>query len=295
MNHRGMTLIELMTVIAITSIALLAISSTFIAQQKSYIAEGEITEIQETGQTALTMLKRDMMMAGYGVDKKLAFYIEDGGNNAPDKIYINDGEFIDEDKLLSGIYGQTSFTGSGTAITVDSLDIDNDGDNEFQGGIWQCIITNTDDPSKKVAKISNINGNQVNLDRAVEGSQVAPAIYYCVDEDILRRSDRSSGGRQPLASNIVDLQVAYRDKDGYWYGVSGCNGSGLGDGFCTRNPFDPEEITLIRLSLVVCSEKKVERARGTGRPAVENRNGGAADDFIYRVLTLEVRPRNTML
>jgi len=247
-------------------------------------------------------------MAGYGVDKSLAFYIQDGGSNGPDNLYINDWSFIDEDELLKGIYGQADITGgNGTSnLTLNTLNIDSSANdncytgncNEFQGGIWQYVIVNGTDPNRKVARILSTGASSLNLDGNVSGNssapEVAPAIYYCVDDGTnsncfvdgqnrLRRSDRSSGGRQAIGNNIVDMQIAYRDNNGVWY----CSG---GSSSCPMNPFDSTSINLIRISIVV--RTTLTTGTGTGRPALENRNAGSPDNFSYRVYTTQIVPRN---
>ncbi len=306
---RGMTLVELIVVLIIMSIAIIALHNTFVSQQQSYNRNAAITGIQETGQTIINMIKKDIMMAGYGVDKKLAFYIEDGGATGPDNLYINDWGFIDEDELLKGIYGQADITGgNGTSnLTLNTLNIDSSGNDncysgncdEFQGGIWQCVIVNGTDPNRKVARILSTGANSLNLDKIVSASpsapEVAPAIYYCVDDgsnnnclvtgtNVLRRSDRSSGGRQAMANDVVDMQIAYRDDSGNWY----CDGSGN----CPMDPFNPQDISLIRINIVMRTAVQTTKGTGTGRPAVENRSAGSPDNFSYRVYTVQIVPRN---
>jgi hypothetical protein len=148
----------------------------------------------------------------------------------------------------------------------------------------------------------------------VGGSFVTPAIYYCVDngadgacnpinatndsgttaddwnEDwILRRSDRDSQGRQALADNVVDLQVAYRDDTG-WH----CDGVGS----CPANIFDPSKVQLIRVTLVMRSKHLVvdEGHAGYCRPLVENRAAAVAGSdecgYRYRTYTVQVHSRN---
>ncbi len=126
-------------------------------------------------------------------------------------------------------------------------------DREFAGRIWQTIIS--DAGVNKVAKINSISGSTLTLDRPISGSQVFPAIYYCLDQGnntecdsnsatsfIFKSSDRTTGGRQPLANDIVDFQVAYQDLQNNWY----CDGNGP----CPMVPFDPEKIKKVRISIL---------------------------------------------
>jgi len=283
MKEKGMTLVELLVVLAIMSIVTGALYSTFVSQQASYTRQTQIQNIQMSVPTAMTILKQDIMMAGYGVYKQLALYIKDGGATDPDEIYVNDGSFISESELLD-TYGQTDIeSGSGSSsITLDTLDIDNDGTDDFKGGVWQCIIT--DDGTDKAAKINSISGETLKLDSSVSGNYAAPAIYYCVDSEELKRSDGNSGGRQPIVSNVVDLQVAYKDTDGNWY----CDGQGG----CPMSPFNPENISLIRITLISRIEKRTHR--DVLSPAISAENGPTwgNDKYHYRVYTINVYPRN---
>jgi len=319
MQTKGFTLVELLVAIAVASIFTTALYMTFNAQQKTYIKNTSVSSIQNTAESLLALLKKDLTMAGYGVDKKLAFYIEDGGPNGPDKIFINDRSFIDDKELFSGYYGETKITGgsSSSSISVKYLDIDNyisslnkcygNGTNcdEFLGGISQYIITDTTS-NNKIAKINSINSNTLSLDRPVNGNYVAPAIFYCVyDEEsqdqecntinnsslnVLRRSDRSSGGKVILADQIVDLQVAYQDNNGNWH----CDGH-TGD-ICPMTPFDPTKIIQIRLTIVVKTKTRYQSSQLKFRPAVENRQAGTiGDKYTYRKYMAMIIPQNLIL
>ncbi len=294
-DNKGMTLIEMMVVIVIMLICLMAVYNTFIFQQKASVREESITQIQEVGQQLLNLLRKDIMMAGYGVDKKLALYIEDGGNNGPDRLYINDWEFIDEDELLRGIYGQATVSNhTGTSVTLNkNLDLDGDGEDDFKfrtnTSARQWAIIGTSLGETTVRRIDGTTPpNSLTLNTSVNiNDEIAPAKYYFIQNDILYLVDRTTGAIiQPLADNVVDMQIACRDKDGTWY----CDGTGA----CPMNPFDPENIALVRITIVMRTGKKTSSGSNTGRPAIENRTAGPADEYTYRVYTTEVAPRNLL-
>ncbi len=295
-QKKGMTIVELMVALTIMMIVTSAIYSIVLSQRKAYIKQESITETQEIGKIILTIIKRDLMMAGYGVDKKLALYIKDGGDNGPDELYINDWSFIDENELLAGVYGETKIIhNSGKSILVEKLNLDDcaqcsdntygdsNDPNEFES---QYVISDTDDPEKKVAKIKNVNRdtNTLTLQEEISGSYVAPAIYYGIVEENLKKSTRNTGGRQPLAQNVVDLQIAYQDKEGNWY----CHERGSSP----MTPFDPSKIRLIRVSIVIRTKAKTDFNKTTGRPALENREEGEPDNYSYRIYTTTFVPRN---
>lgn len=337
---KGMTLVELMVAIAITSVVMAMSISLFISQKTSYEHEKSIKEAQESGQAATEAVKTNLMEAGWSVRPEMAFFFEDGGAGGSDRIYINDTSIVNVTATsASGIPlllasdncsgCRKIMSGSGSSsIGVGRLDIDDqedDGDAtgaDFVGGVSQYVIS-CDADSKtvktpEIAKINNTGGTQLSLDRPISGTHVAPVVFYCADADgtdaschpstgptstitaVLRRSDRSTGALQPMVENVVDLQVAYQDTGGNWYGAAGCGASGLGAGFCSRSPFEPLLISLIRISVVTQSRSRMLDQINNSRycrPALENHAGAVLGSsqcgYVYRTYTALVQPRST--
>lgn len=316
-----MTLVELMVAVAVTGLVMTLSLTIFSGQVKSFKRGQETKESQETNNICLELLKRDLAQAGWSVKPEMGFFFKDGGNSTADEIYINDTTLIDLNsqngtRLMTqadGCGGCAEVTaGSGSdSVTVSRLDINEDPTEnppeDFRAQKTHYVIsdlTSLVPGVNKVARITTSAANPLVLDRNLGGSYVAPAVYYFVDTGhILKRSDRSSGGAQPFAANVVDLQVAYRDMSGNWYGVSGCAGTGVGPGggnpYCSMNPFDPYPINLIRLTLVTRTADPlgVRNDLKYCRPAIENRSaatiGAEECGFIYRSYTVTIRPRNT--
>lgn len=330
----GLTMVELLAAMAVTGIVMAAAVSIFSAQQRNFVRDRNIKEISQDAQDVLRYLKGDLMEAGFSTRSSMAFYLADGGSTRSDKIYINDtsvldiqppGEWADPAELpdaMQRFIGNqcpgcvTILSGSGTStVVVDTLNISESG-NDFLGGIYQFVIS--DAGTNKVAKINSISGNQLLLAESLSGTLLAPAVYYCVDDGnldchpttanaeqwVLRRSDRGSGGRQAMVENVMDLQVVYEDSGGFRYGEQGCVGTGVGNGFCERNPFDSSEVRLIRLFLVVRGKNQDRRRIGdpsTCRPPAGNRPGTNMADaaqrnvecgHVYRVYEVVLQPRN---
>ncbi len=296
----GFTLVELLVTLVIMGLAMSAIYATFSAQHSSYYRQGDIQEIQATSESVLVMIKRDLLHAGYGVEKSLGLYIHDGAaTNSSDELFISDYRFFldDEDLLLAGSYAQAKIvSGSGTdQIELDTVNLDkNSTVNEFQGDIWQCILT--DDGNDKYAIISTLSGTTLNLDQPVAGSFVTPALYYFVDQAThkLMRSDRNLGGRTAFASHVYDLQIAYQDKNNNWY----CDGDSTNDPNNDKemSPFEPEKIALIRVSIVVGFRAWPDVIGPNTVLGVENGpswNGQDYDPSLhFRVYSISLCPRN---
>jgi type IV pilus assembly protein PilW len=69
----GFSLVELLVAVAIGSIVLSAIVSTFVVQRKSYAVQEQITEMVQTARAAIDMISREVRMAGYN-PKGASFY-----------------------------------------------------------------------------------------------------------------------------------------------------------------------------------------------------------------------------
>jgi type IV pilus assembly protein PilW len=64
-NRKGFTLIELLIATAITGIVAGAIFTAFQSQQKSYLIQDQVTEMQQNIRAAMYIMVREIRMAGY--------------------------------------------------------------------------------------------------------------------------------------------------------------------------------------------------------------------------------------
>ena len=349
-QSKGMTLVEMMVAIAITFIVMAMSTSIFMSQYKSYNRGKNVKEAQQSGQEVIGLIKSDLMEAGWSVSPRMAFYFQDGGAvNGSDTIVLNDTSIISlaNDPNARALVLGSNYPGCAaiinntpsSSINVSLLDIDGDLTSDFLPGRQQYVISDGTVVGQKIARITTIAGNTVNLASNLTGTMVAPGIFYCVDEPSnalcssgtatyeLRRNDRHVFGRQPIAENVVDLQVAYKDNNdsacsanvnpndcdaasgcgwlnnqctGYWYGKAGCAGQGNGPGFCTLSPFDSGQVTLIRISVVTRSANLVDGSRMNPsycRPAVENRTAAALGSqtdcgYVFRTYSAVIQPRS---
>lgn len=327
-----MTLVELMVALAVTALVMTAAMGIFTSQHRNYTRDRADKELVQDNVDVLRILQKDLLEAGWSVQPNMAFFIADGGANGSDRLFINNVDLIDPVVHSKRLIEATECPGclriaanSGALITVDDpwepspyphkiLDINGDNQTDFtDNGTSYFVIGDGTDPTKKVAQVTNITNTQLTLSAPMVGSLIAPALVYCVDDGralchppgapetfVLRRSDRTTQGHLlPIAENIVDMQVTYRDEAGNWYGEENCAGSGVGPSFCTRNPFEPRRIRMIRVSVVLRSPTKdKDRLSDPAfcRPAVANRQAGTATGecgYRYKVHTLVIHPRNT--
>ncbi|MCJ7663967.1 MAG: prepilin-type N-terminal cleavage/methylation domain-containing protein [Desulfobacterales bacterium] len=86
-KEAGLTLIELMIVLVLSAVVTASIYATFIAQQKSYATQTRVSDMQQNARAALTLMERDLRMAGSNVGS--SFTIQDFlGNNVNAAITI---------------------------------------------------------------------------------------------------------------------------------------------------------------------------------------------------------------
>ncbi len=125
-SSKGFTLIELMVAMAITSILLAGIYTTYITQLKSHLTQQLIVEMQQNLRGAMLIIERDIRMAGYdpnrtagaGIIRKLANDFEftmdvtggenDGIDNDNDGGTDGSDPENDEDRFSDGDTGDTN-------------------------------------------------------------------------------------------------------------------------------------------------------------------------------------------
>lgn len=64
-NERGFTLVELMVTTAISGIVMATLATTYTMQQRSATAQEQVVEMQQNIRAGLSVLERDIRMAGY--------------------------------------------------------------------------------------------------------------------------------------------------------------------------------------------------------------------------------------
>lgn len=115
-NRKGFTLVELLVAMAITGIVAGAIFTAFQSQQKSYLIQDQVTEMQQNLRAGMDIMVREIRMAGYDPTGFSGATILGANSNN-----INITMDIDGD-------GNCSST---ETITYSSYDAYSDGDNDI--------------------------------------------------------------------------------------------------------------------------------------------------------------------
>jgi len=65
-TNRGLTLIELMVALVISTLIIAALYRTFVGQQKTYIVQEQVVEMRQNQRAAISNMMRELRMTGFG-------------------------------------------------------------------------------------------------------------------------------------------------------------------------------------------------------------------------------------
>jgi prepilin-type N-terminal cleavage/methylation domain-containing protein len=310
----GFTMVELLVAAAVLLIVVAATLQTFVVHNRAYTVIDQVTEAQQNGRAIADLIDREARMTGFMVPEAVAACGLDR-TNAPDTVYLTDGDAIDPAGFLLADLGATvtNYASSATTqlLSVDDVvldgrpfyDTDADGtaDSDFVPG-GGAILADADNPGRGTAcgLVVDVNpgANQVRVDfqnliGPVAGRVVlVPAHVYQLDNQMRLWRDGVL-----LAENVEDLQAAYFfdvNGDGQMTNPSVENPGSAGTSYDPRNT-DHRSLREIRINVVTRSRDR-EREFTASTPifqATENRAPvTVADGFWRRVLRVSARPRN---
>ena len=168
-NNRGFTLVETMIAVAIFGIVMAGIYQTYDSQQKTYIVQEQIIDMQQNHRTAIYFLGQELRMAGY-----------DPSGKADAK--------IDADSYMDS-------PGFNTAeIAEFEITMDLNGDRDLLNDpneIIRYALTNDDEDGDGIS-------DAINADWANSGAECS-----------LGREDNGPGDLQPVANNIDAVEFLY--------------------------------------------------------------------------------------
>jgi len=274
MNKKGLTLIELLIVLVISSILIAGIYRTFIHQQHTYTVQEQVVDMQQSVRIGINQMVREIRMAGFGrTDDEI---LKNGGGVEGYEHVINpDNGSITFVSGLRQLGTVMEHTGSGEK----SIKVTNA--SSFDGLKKSYISIN----GTESHRIHSIVGDQINFhdmgkskfgqlkENHVPGEPVflVMAVTYSLGlsdgKMCLLRDENLGDGPQPVAENVEFLQFTYTLADGTVFVDTVPKG-------------DRDNIRMVQVSI---------RAR-TDRPDPELRGGG--DGLRRRTLTSNIQLRN---
>ena len=87
-NERGVSLIELLVAVAITSVILIGALYVFLTQMRHSHTERRIAQARSEVQVGENLMKRDILLAGYGLPNSLRAIVSGNSSSSPDSIAL---------------------------------------------------------------------------------------------------------------------------------------------------------------------------------------------------------------
>jgi prepilin-type N-terminal cleavage/methylation domain-containing protein len=329
-NKAGFTIIELMVAVAISLLAVAAVYSSFIIQQRSLTSQDQVAETQVASKISFDMVVDEVRNAGFGfpaaetVDiNNFSSTVTDCDNcdgNGTDAITFTGGfRQLAElaEPAVTGLHTiRLSYTGSPKFNLTDSRFITFDGVGFAE--IINCALESGDDDNAKCDE------GVFALDRGINKPYPAGRpvylvedVTYCVvtdqnDDDFmdLRRirrnadvaacSGTTTSETDALAEDINDLQFAYavdNDDDGRIDDQNDNNIFDPGDYISPPLPVN-SKVMAVRVNVLASTRAENPNIDPSTKPyyvtgiTLENNTTSDQDSFVRRIWSMEASVRN---
>ena len=209
-KKNGVTLIELLIALVLSSILTAALYRAFISQQKTYTVQDQVAEMQQNIRVALGQMTKEIRMAGYGGNMLSIFDHVNGftdiitpGSNTITIILADQVGVLKQDAAKGA--QQLKVTNSRIFNTDKKRYLCLNGLNNYS---VQSIVDDTITLTAPLAEGHPIH-QPVYLVKAI-------SYYLGVSgvKTVLRRNENTGGGGQPVADNIEGLEFTYFDSNG---------------------------------------------------------------------------------
>ena len=210
LRKNGVTLIELLIALVLSSILTAVLYRAFISQQRMYTVQDQVADMQQNVRIAMGQMTREIRMAGYGGDILSVFGDVNGFTNiitpASDAITII---FADE----VGALKENAAKGS-QQLRVTNARIFNADKKKYL-----CLDGLHNYSVQSVAEDTVTLYAPLAEDHPIhEPVYLVKAISYYLGlsggKTVLRRNENTGGGGQPLAENMESLEFSYFDARG---------------------------------------------------------------------------------
>lgn len=219
MNKRGLTLIELLIVMVISSILIAGIYRTFIGQQHTYTVQEQVVDMQQNVRIAINQMVREIRMAGFGRQQDAVFFGADGLHGEYKNV-IHPSDDGTEITVVAAFQELTSLKAT-AAPPDDFILVNNPSGFNTIGKSYICIN------GTETHRVHSIAGDRLNFFPGVilkESHSAGEPVFLVLaitysrglfeDKWCLLRDDNLGLGPQPVAENIELLQFTYTLADG---------------------------------------------------------------------------------
>ena len=293
----GVTLIELLIALVISSVLITGVYSVYITQTRTYTAQDRVVELQQDARAAFAVMTKDIRMAGFltGPGSSSGFVVE-----PPESPPITINGYIyavtptnqthDSDSITvvyaDPLLGELSLAPSSNTLTLDRGVPCNVAAGDFiafdlHPGVSEGTLYRVSQSASKDDTSMTVTAPPGDLSER-ERVYAIRTVSYTVSGGVLRRNIYNGAGAQPLAGDgastiVEDLQFVYHMESG------------------TRQhaPTNPAEIEAVEINLVMRSGVPEPVGSAFSKPACGDR--GQEDTFQgcrRRMYTTTVKIRN---
>ena len=111
MKNKGFTLVEILVALALASLVMTAVYSTYMIQHKAYVVQDQVAAIQQNLRAAMYMMELDFRMAGYDPEGKAnsGLIVDTTDDDATDSdsisfTYVAEDDGVTEDTVIYRLY-----------------------------------------------------------------------------------------------------------------------------------------------------------------------------------------------
>lgn len=228
MDKRGVTLIELLVALVISTVLVAGIYRTFISTQRSYTVQDQVVQMQQNVRAAINKMMREIRMVNFG---RIVSFDQSSGTyvsailpinipGPPPRVFSAVLTTNPDEITIIGGFEQVK-TGTGAPIAVASFDPSvpsitlSDATGEFDGGNSRLLSIG----GEESFIVQSRAGRTLTLDRHPANPighfifKIHSVRYYVDGNQVLRRDEFTGSRNQPLADNIESLQFQYLKAD----------------------------------------------------------------------------------
>jgi len=232
-KSKGVTLIELLIALVISSILIAGIYRTFIHQQKTYATQEQVADMQQNVRVAINRMIREIRMVGFGGKNEntkgdndiiTAFVTVNGFANIINPVNDTIVDGINHDQItVIGAFRQIGILAAAANAGDNTININYIGNTKFDtdkkkymciNGRYNYEVDPTKPPITLAKTAANPPGTLNESHVAGELVFLVEAITYGLEKDpngtpVLFRDSNTGGGNQDVAEYVEDLQFRY--------------------------------------------------------------------------------------
>lgn len=215
-KNNGITLIELLVTLVVSSILLAGVYRTFLGQQKTYTTQEQVVDMQQNARITINRMMAEIRMAGFG-NVSMVLPVTMAGKTFNDVVNPNTPAAGSLTIVLGDEATTLTAIPASNKVTVNSL-TDSQGNTLFDTGDKKYVSIG----GVESYAVTSISGNTLTLNGTLTYSHPVGTLVYGIravsyqvnGARTLLRDENTGDGGQAVADNIENLQFGYLDANG---------------------------------------------------------------------------------